>query len=341
MKSATLKEIALLLGAKLVGNPDELISGMEGIMEAKQGDITFLANPKYKDQLPQCQASAVIVGLDVDVPGLNLLQVENPRFAFARLMGFAFPPKKEKGVVDTNAFVSPTAKIGSNVTIYGKAYVGENTKIGDNTTIYPGVYIGDQTEIGENCLIYSNCSILDRSKIGNRVIVNANSVIGSQGFGFERDGERHFKVPQIGNVIIEDDVEIGALCAIDCGTVKSTIIGQGTKLDNFVHVAHNCQLGENNLLLAQTSIAGTVTTGTSVYFGGRAGVMDHQKINDHVIIGPGGVVTENIDEEGTYFGYPARPYNEWVKASALFYKADEQRKKVHELEKRIKELEDK
>ena len=341
MKSATLKEIAFLLGAKLVGNPDVVITGMDGIFEAKEGDITFLSNPKYKEQLPLCKASAIIVGPDVEVPDLNLLQVENPRFAFARLMSIAFPPKKEKGEVDSRAIVSATAQLGKNVTLYSNVYVGENAKIGDNSTLYPGVYVGDNAEIGENSLIYPNCTIHDHTKIGSRVIINANSVVGSQGFGFERDGDKHFKVPQIGNVVIEDDVEVGAQCAIDCGTVKSTLIRQGTKLDNFVHVAHNCNIGENNLLLAQTSVAGTVTTGTNVYFGGRAGVMDNQKITDRVVVGPGAVITESIKETGTYFGYPARPYNEWTKASALFYKADEQRKKVLALEKRVKELEDK
>lgn len=341
MKQLTVKEIANFLNAEISGNPDQLISGFNGILEAQEGDITFLANVKYKKQLPLCKASAVVVGEDVEVDGVNLVKVNNPRLAFARLVSLLVPKKKENGQISPQAFISDSASIGQNVTIYPNAYVGENSKIADNSTLYPGVFIGDNVSIGENCLLYANVSVHHEVKLGSNVVVNSGTVIGSEGFGFERDGEKHFKIPQVGNVIIEDDVEIGALCAIDRGSVKPTIIGKGTKLDNLVHVAHNCHFGENNLILAQAGIAGTVTTGKSVYIAGQAGCLDHINITDYVQLGGKGVFTSNVEEPGVYFGYPAKPVQEWQKASAMFYKTDELRKKTSALEKKIQELEEK
>lgn len=340
MKTVTLQNIADFLNGTLIGNPEQEIKGLQGIMEAQSGDITFLANPKYKDQLPLCKASAVIVSEGVEVEGMNLIQTKNPRMDFAKLVGLMVPPKKEIPGVSDQAFIDPSAKIGKEVTIYPGVHIGANSKVGDRTVLYTGTFVGDNVSIGEDCLIYSSVSILHETIIGNRVVINPNSVLGSEGFGYERDGDRHFKIPQVGNIIIEDDVEIGSLCAIDCGSIKATIIKQGTKLDNLIHIAHNCELGENNLVLSQAGIAGTVKTGKNVYFAGKAGCMDHVTICDRAQIGGGAVVTGNIEEPGQYFGYPARPYREWQKASALFYKSDELRKKNMELEKRIKRLEE-
>ena len=341
MKTIKLKEIAQFLNTQVIGNPEEEISGLQGILEAKVGDLTFLANPKYKNKLPSCLASGILVSRGIEVEGKNLIPSDNPRMDFAKVVRLFVPVKQENQMVSEKAFISKNVQIGKNVTIYPGVYVGENVTIGENTVIYAGTFIGDNVLIGDDCMFYSNVSIHHETKIGQRVIINSNSVIGSEGFGFERDGDRHFKIPQIGNVIIEDDVEIGALCAIDRGSIKSTLIGKGTKLDNLIHIAHNCQLGENNILLSQAGLAGTVRTGKNVYLAGKAGCMDHIKITDRVQIGGGAVVTRDIEKEGVYFGYPARPQQEWTKANALFYKSDEIRHKNMELEKRIKLLEEK
>lgn len=341
MKQITIKEIAGFLNAEVSGNPDQVITGFNGILEAQDGDITFLANAKYKSKLPLCKASAIVVGKDIEVEGINLIKIDNPRLAFAKLVGLLVPKKEESGKVSPQASISESAVLGKNVTVYPNVYIGENTQIGDNTTLYPGVFIGDDVSIGTNCLLYANVAVHHQVKIGNDVAVNSGTVIGSEGFGFERDGEKHFKIPQVGNVIIEDNVEIGALCAIDRGSVKPTIIGKGTKLDNLVHIAHNCQFGENNLILAQAGMAGTVTTGKNVYVAGQAGCLDHINICDNVQLGGKGVFTSNVEQPGVYFGYPAKPYQEWQKASAMFYKTDELRKKTSALEKKLKELEDK
>lgn len=341
MKTLTLKEIAETLNANLIGNPEEEITGINGIMEAGKGDLTFLANPKYKEHLPLCKASAIIVNREVTAEGVNLLQVDNPRMEYSRVIGLMFPAKTENGIVSEDAFVSLSATIGENCTIYPNAYIGENSSIGKNGVIYPGVTIGDDVSIGDDCLIKSNVAINHGCKIGDRFVCNSGSVIGSDGFGFERvnDGDPHYKVPQVGNVIIEDDVEVGALCAIDRGSIKATVIGKGTKFDNLVHIAHNCQVGEDNLLMAQALLAGSVKTGRNAWFAGQAAVLDHLQVADHVKIFGRGGVNQNIEEAGLYAGFPARPFLEWQKASAMFYKTDDQRKKLTALEKRVRELE--
>ncbi len=341
MKTLTLKEIAQNLDADLIGNPEEEITGINGILEAGKGDLTFLANPKYKEHLPMCKASAIMVNRGVTAEGVNLLQVDNPRMDYARVIGLMFPPKTESGTISDKAFISPTALVGENCTVYPNVTIGENTTIGKNTVIYPGVSIGDDVNIGDDCFFNTNVAINHGCQIGNRVICNSGSVIGSDGFGYERekDGDPHYKVPQVGIVIIEDDVEVGALCAIDRGSIKATVIGKGTKFDNLVHVAHNCQVGEDNLLMAQVLLAGSVKTGRNAWFAGQAAVLDHLQVADHVKVAGRGGVMQNIEEGGMYAGFPTRPYLDWQKASAMFYKTDDQRKKLSALEKRVRELE--
>lgn len=343
MKTLTLKEIATALNGTLIGNSAEVITGINGIMEAQKGDISFLANPKYKEYLPLCKASAVLVGSDVTVPSVNLIQVENPRLAYSKVILMLYPPQQEIPAISEQAFISPSATIGENCTIYPGVYIAHHASIGNNTVIYPGVFIGEEVKIGNDCLIHANVSINRGCIVGNRALLNAGCVIGSEGFGFEREkeGDPHQKVPQVGIVIIEDDVEVGALCAIDRGSIKATVIGRGTKFDNLVHVAHNCQIGEDNLLMAQVCLAGSVKTGRNVWMAGQAGCLDHLKVADHAkIFGKAGI-TQNIDEAGIYAGFPARALTDWQKGSAMFYKTDEQRKKLSALEKRVKELEEK
>ena len=313
MKTLTLKEIATSLRGNLVGDPDTEIKGINGIIEAEEGDISFLANPKYKDHLPLSRASAVLVGLDVEVAGVNLIQIKNPRLAYSQVIGLLFPPKVEIPNISDQAYIAETATIGEEVTIYPGVYVGDNAVVGRKTVIYPNTYIGEGVEIGEECLFHANVSINANCRIGDRVMINAGCVIGSEGFGYERekDGDPHRKIPHVGNVIIESDVEIGALCAIDRGSVKDTVIRKGTKFDNLVHVAHNCQVGENNLLMAQVCLAGSVKTGQNVWISGQAGVLDHLKIADHAkVFGKSGV-TQNIEEPGIYAGFPARSLLDW------------------------------
>ncbi len=247
----------------------------------------------------------------------------------------------------STSIIASTATIGDN-TRYGEfCVVGENVKIGagcvigHRVVVHDDTVIGDNVRIGDDCLIHANVSILFDSKIGNRVILHSGCVVGSDGYGFERDGERHFKIPHVGRVVIEDDVEIGAVCAIDRGAVNDTVIGECTKLDNQVHIAHSCQVGENNLLTAQVGLSGTVKTGKNVWFGGQSGVLPHITLADKTMLDSRALVRKSIDESGMYAGDPARTLQDWQKGSAMFYKADEQRKKLSALERRVKELEKK
>ncbi len=339
LHSFNLNEIAEMTAGEVVGDADVVISSFNSIFDAGTGEICFLANPKYKDKLPLCQASAVFVGADVECEGINLIRVQNPRLAFAQLVTAMENKKEESCEISELSTVHPTANIGENVTIYPYVYVGERVTVGKNCILKPGVYLADDVTVGDDCHLMAHVAIKEKCVIGNRVIINSGAVIGSEGFGYERDGDLHYKVPQVGNVIIEDDVEIGALCAIDCGSIGPTIIGKGSKTDNLVHIAHNVQLGPNNLILTQSALAGTVKTGTNVYFAGQSACMDHITIADYAQIGGKSVVTSNIEEAGAYYGYPARPYAEWKRASALFYKSNETRKKIQDLEKRLAELE--
>lgn len=338
MLSFTLAEIAEQLGAQIKGDPQAKITGLSGIAEAKEGDLTFLSHAKYKAQAQDCKATAILVGPDMEVEGRNLVQVENPRLAFARLMWVAFPRKAETPGVNPQAMVGEGAQIASSATVYPGAYVGPGAVIGERSLVYPGCYIGDGVKIGEDCLIHANVTVLEGTQMGNRVEISSGTVIGSEGFGYERDGHKHFKIPQVGGVVIEDDVEIGALCAIDKGSIRATIIGNGTKLDNLIHIAHNCVLGENNLVLSQAGIAGSVKTGQNVYFAGQTGCLDHMKITDFTQIGARAVVTNDINEPGLYFGYPVKPHAEWQKASVTFYKTPEMNRRLAELERQVEQL---
>jgi len=342
MLQLTVGQLAAQLGATVIGDSELIVSGLAGIAEAKSGDLSFVANPKYKNQLAASKATAVLVGLDISVEHATderaLLQIENPRLAFARVMGLAFPKKVETPGVSPDAHVDLSSQIDPTATLYPGVTVGANSEIGAGTVIYPGCFIGDQVKIGENCLIHPNVTIMHGTVIGSRVVLNASSVLGCEGFGYERDGDKHFKIPQVGSVIIEDDVEIGSMCAIDRGSIQSTIIGSGTKLDNLIHIAHNCHLGPNNLVLSQAGLAGTVKTGTNVYFAGQSGCMDHIKIADRVQVGGRAVVTSDLSEPGLYFGYPAKPHSEWQKASVMFYKTPEMSRRLSELEKQVEKL---
>ncbi len=341
MKTLTLKEIAEVLNGNLIGDPSIEITGINGIMEAQQGDITFLANPKYKEHLPLCQASAVLVGKDVAVEGVTLIQVDNPRMAYGKVILLMHPPKQETAGISDDAYIAGSATIGENCTVYPGVYISEGVSLGNNTVVYPGVFIGENVQIGNDCLIHANVTINRGCIIGHRALLNSGCVIGSEGFGFERDkdGDPHKKVPQVGIVIIEDDVEIGALCAIDRGSIKATVIRRGTKFDNLVHVAHNCQIGEDNLIMAQVCLAGSVKTGKNVWMAGQVGCNDHLQVAENAkFLGKTGI-TQNIEEAGMFAGFPARPFADWQKGSAMFYKTDEQRKKLSALERRVKDIE--
>lgn len=337
----TLQEIADYLGARVIGDPDAIVHGLGSLDKASPGEITFLANPKYADKVRHCGATAVIMPPGGESYGKNVIETDRPQLAFAKLLAlFHQPPAPCPGVMP-GAHVSPTAELGRDVTVYPGAYIGDGVKTGDRVVIHPGVVIYAGCTVGDDVTLHSNVSIRERCLIGNRVIVHNGTVIGSDGFGYVPDGRKHVKVPQVGIVVIEDDVEIGANVTVDRAALERTVIGRGTKIDNLVQVAHNCVIGEDCIIVAQVGVAGSAILGNNVVIGGQAGLAGHIRICDNVMIGGQSGVTNSISEPGVYSGTPTIPHKEWLKASMTLPRLPEMRKKVAELEKRLSALEGK
>jgi UDP-3-O-[3-hydroxymyristoyl] glucosamine N-acyltransferase len=337
----TITELAARLCAELRGPGNTDIRGVAGIREAREGDITYLSDQKHMNDLASCRASAVIISQDMQGVSLPALVVKNPRYAFALALGIFYDKPYLPGGISDRAVIAKDVVLGNESTIHPYAVVAERAKIGSRVTLYPGVYVGGGSIIGDDTVLYSNVSIREGVSLGCRVIIHSGTVIGSDGFGFVTDGGRHHKIPQVGGVIIEDDVEIGANCTIDRATLGNTVIKKGTKLDNMVHIAHNVTIGEHCLLAGQSGVAGSSTIGKYVVVGGKVAISDHLTIGDRVMIAGGSGVARDIPSGQVVAGYPAIPIREWLKAQALLAKLPELKKFVTQLENRINELEKK
>ena len=340
----TLQEIAAKVDGQLQGDAGIEISGVNNISGAQPGDITF-ADENHVAEAAGCQAGAVLLPKSIaeaqkDFP-LPAVFVEDTRAAFAiLLMAFTPPIVHEKGV-SPEAHIGKDAKIGENVTIMPLAFVDDYAAIGDGVTLYPHTYIGQYAEIGRDSIIYSSATIREHCKVGERVIVHSSAVIGADGFGFTTKDGVHTKVPQVGNVVLEDDVEIGAHAGIDRATIGSTVIGKGTKIDNLVHIGHNCQIGPGNLIVAQTGISGSTTSGPNVTFGGQTGTVGHITIGGNSVFAARSGIIGNTPEGVFYAGFPARPHQEWLRMQAHLQKITDMAKKVKQLEKKLAALEKK
>ena len=337
----TLKELAELVGGEVAGNGGALIKGVAPLDSAAYGDITFVLSSRYAGSLATTTASAVIVPPDIKVADKNLIIAKNPQLAYAKILAiFTFKPHPSKGV-DKRAFIGRAPRIGEDVSVYPYTYIGDNVVIGRGTVIHSGVHIGNGCRIGEEVIIYPNAAIRDGCIIGDRVIIHPGAVIGSDGFGYAREAKRHFKIPQVGIVQIDDDVEIGANTTVDRAAFGKTWIMRGTKIDNLVQVAHNVIVGEDSIIVAQAGIAGSSKLGNNVILAGQVAVSDHITIGDEVMIGGQSGVISNIPDKQVMSGYPAIPHREWLRASAAFSKLPEMRKEIKELEKKVAELEGK
>ena len=337
----TLKEIAQFVRGQIVGDPGVLISGVSGIKEAKKGDITFLANRRYMPLLEETQASAVITPLDVETASKPIVRTQDPSLAFAQVVGLLNPVsvRHPKGIHKT-AVVAKSAKIGRDVAIGPYTVVEDNAEIGDRTVIYAHCFIGHETKIGSDCLFYANVSVRERILIGNRVFVQSGTVIGSEGFGYISVEGVHHLIPQIGTVVIEDDVEIGANVTIDRARFDKTFIGKGTKIDNLVQIAHNVVIGQNSIIVAQAGISGSTRIGHDVIIAGQAGLVGHIEIGDGAILGAQAGVTKSVPPHTFVSGYPARPHQEAMRIYAAMQKLPELIKTLSELKKKILEIEE-
>jgi UDP-3-O-[3-hydroxymyristoyl] glucosamine N-acyltransferase len=340
MASYSLVELARLVGGEVIGDASVEITGVAGIKEAHEGDITFLANPKYESYLATTQASAVIAAGNGGSPK-PVIKVANPYLAFLKVMSLftgETPGQRQLGVHPT-ATIAASASIGADVSIGAYCFVGENVRIGDRTTILPLVCLCDDAMVGADCLVYPHVTIRERCEIGDRVILHAGAVIGADGFGYAKDGEANRKIPQIGIVKIEDDVEIGANTTIDRATTEVTLIRRGAKIDNLVQIAHNVVVGEHSILAAQVGVSGSTQIGKNVTVAGQAGLVGHIRIGDNAMIGAQGGVTKSVPADTKVSGYPAREHSCARKIYALWARLPELFREVKNLAKRVEELE--
>jgi UDP-3-O-[3-hydroxymyristoyl] glucosamine N-acyltransferase len=338
-----LKDLAARLESPLEGDGEIDIHGVAGIEQAREGDLTFFANPRYGAQLETTRASAVILGDRAETrpsAGVAILRAKNPYLVFARAVEMFAPPAIALPGIHRLADVAPTATIADGASIAAFVSIGEGARVGARTTVHPHVTIGSGVIVGDDCVIHAHVSIRERVTVGHRVTIQDGAVIGSDGFGFARraDGTHH-KIPQIGAVIIEDDVEIGANTTIDRPAVGETRIGAGTKIDNLVQIAHGVKIGRDVLLAAQVGIAGSTTVEDRVTLAGQVGVAGHLTLGKGVIASAQTGIPNSVDAGTFVSGYPAIENRNWLKASAIFRRLPELKKTLADLQRRLADLE--
>ena len=335
------QQIADFLKGSVDGNPDVKVHDFSKIEEGKPGTLTFLANPKYEHYIYKTKASLVLVNTDFkpsEPVEATLVRVENAYASLAMLLKLVDQSKERKTGINELAFISEKATVGEDVYIGAFAFIGEGAKIGNNCQIYPYVYIGDNVTIGDNCIIYPQVTIYHDCKVGKTCIFHAGSVIGSDGFGFAPMGERYDKIPQLGNVMIEDDVEIGANTTVDRAVMGSTIIHQGTKLDNLVQIAHNVEVGENTVMAAQVGIAGSTKIGNHCMFGGQVGLAGHIQIGNNVNFGGQAGVGHNVKDGQSLWGSPAFDVRKFKRSTIVFGKLPEMYREINQLRRELDKI---
>lgn len=336
------KQIAAFIHGEVEGNPDTTIHTFAKIEEGVPGAISFLSNPKYEHYIYETQSSIVLVNKDFVLQKpvqATLIRVENAYDAVARLLTLYESTKEQKVGVSELAYISPTAKIGEGCYVGPYAYIGDHVVVGDHTQIYPNVSVMENVQIGESCKIYPNVSVYHSCKIGNRVILHSGCVIGADGFGFAPVGDGYEKIPQIGIVTIEDDVEVGANTCVDRSTMGSTYVRKGVKLDNLVQIAHNVEVGENTVMSAQVGVAGSTKIGSWCMFGGQVGIAGHAVIGDRVMSGAQAGIAGSIRKGHiTVQGTPAIEAKNFARSSVVYKKLPEIYAAVNQMQKEIDEL---
>jgi UDP-3-O-[3-hydroxymyristoyl] glucosamine N-acyltransferase len=339
----TAQMIASFLKGEIIGDPNIEVSDISKIEEGKPGTLSFLSNPKYNKFLYTTNASIVLVNKDLTLEApvnTTLIKVDNAYQSIAMLLDLYVQSKPQKTGIETQSFISTSANLGENTYVGAFAYIDNNAVIGANTKIYPQVFIGENVKIGTNTIIYPGVKIYEGCIIGSDCIIHAGAVIGADGFGFAPNSENNYKkIPQIGNVIIEDYVEIGANTTIDRATMGSTIIRKGVKLDNQIQVAHNVEIGENTVMAAQVGISGSAKIGKNCMFGGQTGIAGHLTIADNNKFGAKSGINSSIDKNNQeLIGAPVMDVKNFFKSSVLFQKLPDIYKQINEMERKIKSL---
>jgi len=342
----TLDELALRIGASVRGDGSAVVDGCAGLEEAGAGHVSFLANRKYARLLSQTQAAAVIVSEEdaQQATGQTCLIAQDPYFAFREAVVALHGFREHPTPVDmpnglSQAVVDPTAQVGPDSCLYPMVYVAKDAKIGERCVIYPYCFIGPGAVIGDDCVLFPNVTVYDGCVLGDRVALHSGCVIGQDGFGYATHEGQHHKIPQIGNVVIEDDVEMGACCVVDRATVGSTRIGQGTKFSDLVAIGHGAAVGSHNLIVAQVGIGGSTQTGQYVVIGGQVGVAGHLKIGDMAQIAAKSGVADDLPANGQYGGHPALPFNQTKRSFVAVARLPEIMQEFRKLQKRVEQLE--
>ncbi|MBN2349427.1 MAG: UDP-3-O-(3-hydroxymyristoyl)glucosamine N-acyltransferase [Bacteroidales bacterium] len=336
--------IAEFLQGEIVGDKDAVVSDVSRIEEGKEGTLSFLANPKYEKYLYETKSSVVLINKDFKLSQKikpTLIKVDDAYQAFASLLDLYAQSIPKKVGIDKETFIDDSAVLGENMYIGAFAYIGKGVKTGNNVKIYPQVYVGDNVTIGDNTILYPGVKIYHDCQIGANCIIHASTVIGSDGFGFAAQTENndYKKIPQIGNVIIEDNVEIGSNVSVDRATMGSTIIRKGAKLDNLIQIAHNVEIGENTVIVAQAGIAGSTKIGKDGMIGAQAGIVGHIKLAKGVKVGAQSGVTNNVDKEGIIIlGSPATGFMDQKRSLAVFKNLPELLQRINTLEKKLNDL---
>ena len=340
----TAEQIANVIGGRVEGNKDAKVHTFAKIEEGTEGAISFLSNPKYTHYLYNTKSSIVIVNEDVELEkdvDATLIRVPNAYESIAKLLQIYEASKPKKTGVAPQAYIAPSAKLGNNCYVGPFAYVGEGAEIGDGCQIYPHAVIGDNVKVGTNCIFYPNTTIYQGCKIGNYVTIHAGSVIGADGFGFAPGADGYDKIPQIGIVVIEDNVEIGANTCVDRSTMGATVIHKGVKLDNLVQVAHNVEIGENTVMSAQVGIAGSTKVGSWCMFGGQVGLAGHITIGDKTFLGAQSGVPGSLKGGEELIGTPPMNPRAYFKSQAIFRRLPDMYKDLNDAKKKIEELNEK
>ena len=336
----TASQIAGFINGKIIGDGDALITGVSPIENAEPGHLSFIAQSRFAHFLDTAKCSVLIVSEDLlseKTYEPTVIAVKDAYLSFQVLMNLYQQMKGRKTGIEDGSFFHKTAEVGEDVYVGAFSYVSEKAKIGDGSQIYPQVYIGKNVKIGNNCIIYSGARIYDYCVVGDNCIIHSNTVLGSDGFGFQPTKDGFEKIPQLGNVVLEDNVEIGSNCAIDRGTIGSTIIGKGTKIDNLIQIAHNVKIGQNNVIAAQAGIAGSTVIGDWNQIGGQVGIVGHIKIGNQVKIQAQSGVNNNTDDGSVLYGSPAISASDYRRNYVHFRNFTDIVERINKLEKNSKE----
>ena len=337
----TAQQIANFINGKIIGNPETVITGVSPIESGEKGHLSFIAQSRFMDFIADTECAVLIVSANLINENQDykpvIITVEDAYLSFQVLMNLYQEMQGRRTGIEPGSFFHETAKVGEDVYIGAFTYVSEKANIGDGTQIFPQVYIGKGVKIGKNCKIDSGARIYDYCIVGDNCVIHSNTVIGGDGFGFQPTAEGFKKIPQLGNVIIEDDVEIGSNCAIDRATIGSTIIGKGTKIDNLIQIAHNVKIGQNNVIAAQAGIAGSTIIGDWNQIGGQVGIVGHIKIGNQVKIQAQSGVNSNTNDGETLYGSPAINYSDYRRNYVHFRNFTDIVKRINDLENKKSE----